>query len=268
MKQQQLIDTANARLAREGFAVRPITASEVSARVRKPLLAAETSAKALKASDTPYLNAILYLAPGDIVGQLTCVNFDSCFSGCLFFAGMGGDGSVARARTVKTLGLFLHPDQFKARLARDIQNLKKTAAKHGKKLVVRLNGTSDLNPKVFGAPADSEVVRYEYTKVLAFALMGPARGIHYTFSHHGNTAESVQALRAGVNVAVVFHGSELPAEWNGYQVIDGDTHDLRFLDQPGVVVGLRAKRGGFSQSKRRTQLSECNTQLTALPIAG
>jgi hypothetical protein len=43
----------------------------------------------------------------------------------------------------------------------------------------------------------------------------------------------------------------LPETYLGRPVIDGDEHDLRFLDPSGVVVGLRAKgkarkqRGGF-----------------------
>jgi hypothetical protein len=38
-------------------------------------------------------------------------------------------------------------------------------------------------------------------------------------------------------------GHELPESWRGVHVVDGDAHDLRFLDQHrfGLVVGLRAK---------------------------
>ena len=41
-------------------------------------------------------------------------------------------------------------------------------------------------------------------------------------------------------MAVVFCET-LPKTWNGFQVIDGDKHDARFLDEPGTVVGLLAK---------------------------
>jgi len=41
-------------------------------------------------------------------------------------------------------------------------------------------------------------------------------------------------------VAVVF-GKVLPATFLGVPVVDGDAHDLRFLNPGGVVVGLRAK---------------------------
>jgi hypothetical protein len=46
-------------------------------------------------------------------------------------------------------------------------------------------------------------------------------------------------------VAVVFdvkRGKPLPAAFMGASVIDGDMHDLRFLDgYQGAVIGLRAK---------------------------
>ena len=35
--------------------------------------------------------------------------------------------------------------------------------------------------------------------------------------------------------------NQLPATWNGVEVIDGDESDLRFLDKQGVVVGLIEK---------------------------
>jgi len=47
-------------------------------------------------------------------------------------------------------------------------------------------------------------------------------------------------LEMGGNVAVVFR-NELPATWNGYEVVNGDENDLRFLDKKGVVVGLIEK---------------------------
>jgi hypothetical protein len=43
------------------------------------------------------------------------------------------------------------------------------------------------------------------------------------------------------NVAVVFDSKDLPTHYAGRNVIDGDSTDLRFLDRPGVVVGLYSK---------------------------
>ena len=68
---------------------------------------------------------------------------------------------------------------------------------------------------------------------------------HLTFSHSGrNLEDCLEALVHGINVAVVFttrRSDALPETWNGFAVIDGDSHDCRFLDPTGVLVGLRAK---------------------------
>ena len=52
----------------------------------------------------------------------------------------------------------------------------------------------------------------------------------------------------GMNYAVVFKNKILPAAYEGYEVINGDESDLRFLDKKGVVVGLIAK----GQAKKST----------------
>ena len=35
--------------------------------------------------------------------------------------------------------------------------------------------------------------------------------------------------------------NQLPKTWKGYEVVNGDESDLRFLDKRGVVVGLIEK---------------------------
>jgi hypothetical protein len=51
-------------------------------------------------------------------------------------------------------------------------------------------------------------------------------------------------LEMGGNVAVVFR-NQLPKTWKGFEVVNGDETDLRFLDKKGVVVGLIEK--GFAK---------------------
>jgi hypothetical protein len=92
---------------------------------------------------------------------------------------------------------------------------------------------------------------YDYTKLPKPHLrVRPNYAI--TFSHTGyNIADCLSALSNGVNVAVAFaikKGQPLPETWNGYPVVDGDTHDLRFLDGRAVVVGLRGKGTSWKQS--------------------
>jgi hypothetical protein len=160
--------------------------------------------------------------------------------------------SVQRARLEKTRMLFLSRELFLDCLRYDIERYIERARRKRMKthrrrtLVVRINGTSDLAwLALLMAREYPEIQFYDYTKH-ARAWERTLPNYHLTFSADGphNFVECMRALEHGVNVAVVFHtrkGAPLPAMWHGYRVIDGDKHDLRFLDPKGVVVGLRAK---------------------------
>ena len=41
---------------------------------------------------------------------------------------------------------------------------------------------------------------------------------------------------------MVFEGKTLPISFMGYKVIDGDAYDMRYLDEQGVIVGLKFKK--------------------------
>ena len=118
---------------------------------------------------------------------------------------------------------------------------------------VRLNGTSDIRwedvahgrlPNVFAA--FPEVPFYDYTKVpnRRRALEVPNYHLTFSYSHRPEFAGIVDKARAcygdRVNFAAVF-ARALPATFLDRPVISGDETDLRFLDAPGVVVGLTAK---------------------------
>ena len=71
-----------------------------------------------------------------------------------------------------------------------------------------------------------------------------------TFSRsENNEPKCLEVLARGGNVAIVFRTKTLPLTWQGYQVINGDKNDLRFLDKKGVVVGLYAKGKKARQDK-------------------
>lgn len=261
----KLINNGNTLLQREFPSAehREITLAEVRHRLNRALFTARpTSSKAIKSNKAfnKYINVILYLVPGDLLGPRLCINFETCLQGCLFWSGHGGNYNTARGRVVKTLAYLIYPEAFRSRLKRDLINAKRAAAKQGKQLVLRLNGTTDLHPRAFGLEHDPEVVRYEYTKCVAFAIRKNS-GIHYTYSHYGNVAESVWALESGINVSIVLEkGQPIPIWAVGYTQVNGDEHDLRFLDPVSVdgrgsIVLLTAKRGGFSKSDKRTKLS-------------
>jgi hypothetical protein len=114
------------------------------------------------------------------------------------------------------------------------------------KLAIRLNGTSDLPwlGKLFSTEFP-EVQFYDYSK-LPKVWQRVRPNYHLTFSHSElNHDECERALGHGVNVAVVFdtaRGEALPETWMGRPVVDGDEHDLRFLDgYQSAIIGLRAK---------------------------
>jgi hypothetical protein len=138
-----------------------------------------------------------------------------------------------------------------AQLHKNIQKLVKRAAKLGLIPAVRINGTSDLPQLALQLAADyPDVQFYDYTKIPR-PWDRLRANYHLTFSlSENNLPSALDALAHGVNVAVVFNvkrGHDLPTHWREYTVIDGDMHDLRFLDKipPGsaspVIVGLRAK---------------------------
>jgi len=74
--------------------------------------------------------------------------------------------------------------------------------------------------------------------------------VSVTFSlSENNTAMAGRMLACNINVAAVFNvkrGKQLPIDFLGAPVIDGDLSDNRFLDPVsttghGYVIGLRAK---------------------------
>ena len=159
-----------------------------------------------------------------------------------------------RSRLWKTALYFGDRKAFLALLAKGIKRLAHTAARKGMVPVLRLDGGSDT-----GIAEDAEVrtlceslgVRqYEYTKDPQRAVSGD---VFTVYSHARSLAETRTVLDSGGAAAVVFVG-DLPTTWEGYRVIDGDAHDLRFLDREdhgiadGYVVGLR-----FKTARKRDQ---------------
>ena len=219
----------------------------------RSILAVE-NAKTTKGEALGYLTGIMYLAPANESGVMnTCpMATDACRAACLFTAGRGRFHAIRQGRINKTLLLHSNRALFLECLSWDIGMIVRRAAKLGLIPCVRINGTSDL--AWLAAMMASEfpsVQLYDYTK-LSKPELRVRPNYWLTFSYSGaNLAESLRVLKAGVNVSVVFttrKGETLPAFWNGYPVVDGDTHDLRFLDQKGVIVGLRAKGDARKQA--------------------
>lgn len=201
------------------------------------------NAKTSKGEALGWRTLILYMTPGQY-----CPNASAgCLAACLNTAGRGAFQSVQDGRAMRSAKFAADRARFIARLDFEIGRGLTRARREGINLAVRLNGTTDLPwerlaPELFTKWTARGVVFYDYSKDALRAADGP---YNLTFSRAEHNDAQARALVArGVNVAVVFNtarGAALPATWAGAPVIDGDTHDLRFLDPVGVVVGLRAK---------------------------
>ena len=109
-----------------------------------------------------------------------------------------------------------------------------------------LNTTSDISWENYNLFEKFPMLQfYDYTKIQKRALKF-ARGeyppnYHLTYSlNEDNYDKAVEVLNEGGNIAVVFR-KDLPDTFMGKKVVNGDLHDLRYLDPKNVVVGLKAK---------------------------
>lgn len=196
------------------------------------MLSVSQDAKTSKGEKYGYLTGILYLQPN----YRTCpYATKGCREACLNTAGMGAFNSVQTSRKNKTARVLAGDV---AEIITDIEKLRRRAKKRGLIPCVRLNGTSDLEwdniIQLFPT-----VQFYDYTKEWERGNMYTNYHITYSATEHTTEDMIKDRVRVSANVAIVF--DEVPEEYLGIPVIDGDKHDLRFLDPSGVIVGLKAK---------------------------
>lgn len=219
----------------------------------KLLTAAASNAKTAKnASQGNYLSYILHLSPYKLSGVNLCpMASKGCAAACLNTAGRGRFKSVAAGRLRKSKLFLQDRPEFLRQLVKDLEAVLRKAAREASQPVVRLNGTSDIDWTAIKLPGGMNVFEafpaiqfYDYTKVLRRLKPDLPPNYDLTFSKsETNEAEALEALRRGFNVAAVFEAKiALPTAYLGHEVIDGDSHDLRFTDvKGGVWVGLKAK---------------------------
>lgn len=211
---------------------------------RTTIISVNGDSKTIKGVKQGYLTGILYLFPGKAIMNVCPFASQGCLAACLVSAGRGRFYSVTRARIVKTLAYINDIDRFRLALDKSVAHLIRKAIRDNLTPVIRLNGTSDLLiERVYSQLLlkYSNIQWYDYTKnYTRFKKPLPAN-YHLTFSlSETNELHAREVLELGHNVAVVFR-KELPIEYMGYPVINGDESDLRFLDGNNVVVGLTAK---------------------------
>lgn len=209
-----------------------------------------------------YLTCGINLSPSDEAAIYTgediksqCPMAGFCGSGCLNKAGMNQMATHLPARAKRTVLWAIHPKVFLEKVKDELRKRFIYARRKGLTPVVRPNLLSD-QPKIARALAKefTDVQFYDYTKLQNF-YRHPMDNYHLTYSFSEKTREVdvKRAIEHGINIAVVFavkRDGSLPTEVNLFghnlRVIDGDVHDLRFLDPVGVVVGLKWK-GSYSR---------------------
>jgi hypothetical protein len=221
----------------------------------KLLTPAHANTKTAKNDTNKYLSAILHLAPANVSGYNVCLAASNgCKSACLNTAGRGRFNNVQQARIRKTKLFFENQNEFIDLLIADCKALIRKANRLGLTPVIRLNGTSDIDWSKVNVKDCTEfenifmkfpeIQFYDYTKhpdrVMKYLGGGYPSNYNLTFSQSEcNQLVATKLLNQGANVAIVF--DQVPSTYLGYQVVNGDNTDLRFLDPKNVVIGLTAK---------------------------
>jgi len=219
--------------------------------------------KMKKSEALGYYTPVLHLSPHLESGcQNMCPSSSKfCREICLYYSGYGGmihkkykTNSVVRKRLVRTRMFANDKNFFMNQLNLDIIMAKDKAKQKGLKLAIRLNGTSDIeweNVQYMDENNDActiiekhpDVQFFDYTKISG--RMDPKynlpKNYHLILSFSGTNKRScMKALKNKKNITVIFK-YDLPEKFWDHKVINGDEHDLRFLDKKPRIIGLKAK---------------------------
>ena len=190
----------------------------------------------------------LNLAPADLSGFNVCPMASAgCKSACLHTAGnpvfqkQKDKGRINRARYY-----FQSRVEFLNQLTKEIKNFEIWCIKNNLIPVVRLNTTSDIPWEIHNIfELFPNIQFYDYTKIykraVKFVKGEYPKNYHLTYSlNEDNKDLAFNILKMGGNISAVFR-KNLPDTYKGYKVVNGDEHDLRFLDLQNSIVGLKAK---------------------------
>jgi hypothetical protein len=221
------------------------------------LLGVGTNAKTIKGDGSEYLTAILYMTPykvmvdGKLFNSCSMAAMASCIDGCLYTAGRGKFSNVQTARQRKAEWFYRNRTSFMLQLYEDIYKFRQYCLKRDIQPCVRLNGTTDIRweliPYIDGQNIFDQfpdVQFYDYTKV-PNRKVADYPNYHLTWSYSAANPKYEEyfwdVIRNGMSVAVVFRKPVNMTTWRGYNVVDGDKDDLRFLDPQQSIVALYAK---------------------------
>lgn len=220
-------------------------------------LLSTNNAKTIKGEGLGYTTYIMYLSPynQNSKGINLCSHASKgCAKACLFSSGAARFNRVQQGKINKTEWFLDNRVEFLNKLDAEITAIENKKKHQGQDdiPVIRLNGTSDITFEKFKIRDGKNIFElhpnvqfYDYTKNhFRFKKQLPSN-YHLTFSmSEDNKEKSMELLSQGINVAMVFgvrDVNDFPTTYNGYEVINGDETDLRFLDDKNVIVGLKYK---------------------------
>ena len=195
----------------------------------------------------------LSLAPHTLAGGPTLCPWStaSCRAECLNGAGRGAMPIVQDARVRKARLYLDDSDRFYRLLRGELDCLERNAKRTGKRVAVRLNVVSDVwHGRALDLRAWPSVTFYGYTKRPPSEWPSSlVQDLTYSLSKGPRRErEAREHLAKGGKVAVVCKDldralavGEFEVGGQAFPVVDGDAHDLRFLDPPGHIVLLSEK---------------------------
>jgi hypothetical protein len=221
------------------------------------LLSISSDAKTSKGEKMGFLTGILYLAPYktiSIYNTCSMAELAGCNIACLYSAGRGAYSSVQKARINKTEWYYQDRESFILQLIKNIYSLIYKANKLGLIPLIRLNGTSDIkwenvsfeyNGKYYDNIMQlfPDIQFYDYTKIINRNNLPINYDLTFSYSGKSEFIKYVnQAINNKMRIAVVFKDKHnLPNEFMGLSVVNGDNSDIRHLDPQNVIVALYAK---------------------------
>jgi len=169
-----------------------------------------------------------------------------CRTACLQFAGRQSFNNVVQSRSKKTEFFVNHKKLFTTKLWQELQKLNDK----GNKVAVRLNLLSDIDWDItflnindkYDMQSLTNIQFYDYTKDHMKVYSDKLKNYNLTFSYSGHNWNHAEIFLKDkiANVAVVFK-KDVPLAWNGFKVVNGDMSDERFLEEKGVIIGLKYK---------------------------
>jgi len=196
----------------------------------------------------------LFLNPhNEVLKQSLCPKENGCFLNCLAHGGLFRMPQQQLAKRRRTVIFKLRPLFFMSRIMVQIARL---YLKHGDKVLIRLNGTSDYYGLIFKLiySAFFFLDFNEYTKEEKYFNIDTKRGfnnISRIYSGSNETLElykeTVQQINKGRNVSIAVNSANTKSDnWTPLQnkvlgIIDYDKHDDRTIATQGEIGFLSSK---------------------------